>query len=142
MDVRPATPRAVDPVIKGRLEIPRDPRFASVARAWIVNTLTGWDIPEEVCDTAELLVSELFGNACLHVAGPGPATITAALWLGSIRITVSDPGTDITTVRPADDGSDEHNRGLYLLDVLAASHGVERTSTGKSVWFELAGGAP
>jgi anti-sigma regulatory factor (Ser/Thr protein kinase) len=112
--------------------LPRTRPAVSGARRWLADTLTAWNVSGEQLDDAVLALSEVLTNSIEHAAGDQPATITAALWHGHLRITVSDPDPE---TRPADD-DDEHGRGLLIVRALTTRYGVTRTAAGKVVWFE------
>lgn len=69
-------------------------RTDSVARARRLtrNRLTCWDFSEDVCDTALLIVSELFTNAVVHTAGDHIACELRDD-RGQLRIAIQDQGT-------------------------------------------------
>jgi anti-sigma regulatory factor (Ser/Thr protein kinase) len=85
-------------------------------------------------ENAELLASELVTNAVVH----GRSTVRVGMVLSdrTLRVSVSDSDTNPPTVRRAG-ASDEHGRGMYLVEVLSRRWGVDTTARGKSVWFEL-----
>jgi anti-sigma regulatory factor (Ser/Thr protein kinase) len=93
-------------------------------------------VAESACDNARLLVSELVTNCVQHghLAADAPVRIRAYLSDGVLRVEVRDPGQDGLVRRrkpiPAAGGY-----GLHLLDLLAASWGVN--TGGTQVWFEL-----
>lgn len=95
-------------------------------------------------ETAELLTSELVTNALVHT--DSDAVLTATVGPRGLRVEVRDFLGRKPTLRPAnaDDGTprdDTHGRGLVLVESLADKWGVRRHDVGKSVWFELNGGA-
>jgi anti-sigma regulatory factor (Ser/Thr protein kinase) len=114
------------------ISLPRTRPAVSGARHWLADTLTAWNIGGDQLDDAVLVLSEVFTNSVEHVAGDGNATVTAALWRGHLRITVSDPDPETRTAA----GDDEHGRGLQVVRALATRHGVTRTAGGKVVWAE------
>jgi hypothetical protein len=83
--------------------------------------------------TAELLVSELVGNALRHAAGPLCLTLE---WASDVRCLVSDGSSQPPRLTEAG-LEDEGGRGLALVDMLAARWGHEHGPVGKNVWFEL-----
>lgn len=102
--------------------------------------LAGW--PADARDVAVLLVSELVANAVTH--GAPPAAVSVSVWqqrgVSRIRVEVHDgaPGPVARPDRPAAD-SDEHGRGLQIVQALAAASGSGPVAgrTGKTSWFEL-----
>lgn len=115
------------------ISLPRERRLVTGARHWLADTLITWGLNDDQVDAAVLALSEVFTNAVEHAAGDGHSTITAALWHGHLRITVSDPDPE---TRPAVD-DDERGRGLAIVRALSTRHGTTRTAAaGKVVWFE------
>jgi anti-sigma regulatory factor (Ser/Thr protein kinase) len=117
------------------------------ARRFVVDGLTSWGRTDLV-DQAELVASELTGNAALHadahfmyltlVADDGP----------TVRIGVEDDGpVGVEAVQPLTlaategylDWSDQAatGRGLAIVAMLAKEWGVESTARGKRVWADL-----
>lgn len=107
-------------------------------------SLKQWGVPELV-DTTELLATELLTNALQHTGGG--AVLTATLLPGSdqrLRVEVRDSLARRPPPRPARQQPDEHGtsgRGLFLVEALADTWGVESQPPGKAVWFELAASA-
>jgi len=95
-------------------------------------------LPEHVCQTAELLVSELAGNAVRHADGPEIVVAVEQaddrLWVG-----VTDTGRERPVLR-SPTVTDVHGRGLQVVAAFADRWGARRSrATGaKTVWFELA----
>ncbi|OKI10218.1 ATP-binding protein [Streptomyces sp. CB02923] len=102
--------------------------------------LVGRGLPY-IADDAELVVSELVTNAVMHSGG---RKITVALTLrdGCLRITVGDgtPGNTALPTPPED--ADEHGRGLFLVQSIAAGQkgawGI--SGNGATTWCDLAVG--
>lgn len=114
------------------ISLPRTRPAVAGARRWLTDTLTAWCVDVDQIDDAVLALSEVVTNAVVHAAGDGHSTLTAALWHGHLRITVSDPDPEVH----AASGDDERGRGLAVVAALTMRHGVTRTATGKVVWFE------
>lgn len=87
-----------------------------------------------------LLVSEVVSNAVRHSPAPAeePVGLDATFGPRMIRVTVTDAG-DGFTPRQRDPASAHDGYGLYLLEKVAESWGVESCGDTK-VWFELARG--
>lgn len=109
--------------------------MVSVARKFIRQTLLLWEIDGEHIDGAVLLTSELMSNAVLHARTDVRITVQARED-GTLRVEAADenPRMPLTTSPPEDAQS---GRGLWLVETLASSWGIDRTDGGKSVWFEL-----
>ncbi len=119
---------------------PGSPDQAAVARRWFADWL-GAGHP--AADTAVLLLSEVFSNACLHSrsAGPGGTVDVVAEEAGRIvRVEVVDGGggsASLTAGDPTDYA--ESGRGLWLLDLLAKEWGWRSLSDGRlGVGFSVA----
>lgn len=109
---------------------PADPVGARAARRFARQAL--WDLGP-VGEVAELLVSELATNVIRHAATPFTVDVSAG---DPVRVVVSDGvAVDLRATPTPDDATS--GRGLLILDALAHRWGVERTESGKEVWFEL-----
>ncbi|MFE7208972.1 ATP-binding protein [Streptomyces sp. NPDC057611] len=120
---------------------PRDARSVGRARLLLREQATSWKLPDEVTETAMLLLSELMTNAYRHAKAPG-REIRARCVLseeGRLRISVTDANDTLPAPREAS-LEDESGRGLTLVETLADDWGAEHREAGigKSVWFELA----
>jgi anti-sigma regulatory factor (Ser/Thr protein kinase) len=111
------------------------PRPAAVARSrrLVRQTLADWSLPE-LCDTAELLVTELVTNAIRYATDPIELRL---LHTSTLLCEVRDNDHYLPILLEADD-LDENGRGLFLVSRLAQRWGSSRTAHGKVVWFELA----
>ncbi|MFI1419699.1 ATP-binding protein [Streptomyces sp. NPDC020731] len=110
------------------------------ARALFREQAASRELPQDVTDTAELLLSELMTNAYRHAKGSVGREIRARCVLtdARLRITVTDADATLptpTTARP----DDESGRGLALVATPADDRGAQRREcgVGKEVWFEL-----
>ena len=125
-------------------ELPGDPAFCPDLRGRIRRSLTGF--PHAAAD-AELVVAELFANACRHsLSGDGgKVTVTlAGRRTGLVLVTVTDQGPRpdpatgrprIPQTRPLDGTLATGGRGLRLVAALATDWGHWRTDTGgHAVW--------
>ena len=89
-----------------------------------------------VCETVELLVSEVATNALVH--GAGDVRVDVRTQGGSVRIEVSDDSPAVPV--PRDAGLDgESGRGMALVAALSDDWGTEPRAGGKTVWFEVRG---
>lgn len=111
--------------------------------------LAAWG-QHDLLDEATLCVSELAGNAALH-----SSSVFMHVGLGLhgdvVRVSVEDDGAvppQAVTPRPSFPDPDDPaelrledeattGRGLAIVSILASDWGVERTQSGKRVWFEL-----
>jgi anti-sigma regulatory factor (Ser/Thr protein kinase) len=89
-----------------------------------------------LADDAELLTSEIVGNAVEHVGTP--LTVVATCDALRLWIQVLDGGrSPMTPTYGPSDFTAEHGRGLHIVDAIAGAWGVSPLATGKSVWFCL-----
>ena len=116
-----------------RSDFEPDLRSGSRARRFVSEALERWDCAQAL-DTVQLLVSELVTNAVVH-AGSRPK-VAVLLLPSSVRVEVADEAPEGLAPRTASD-TDESGRGLFLLDEMSSSWGVEVTPEGKTVWFEV-----
>lgn len=119
-----------------RTRLPTGTMAVPVARRFATETLRGWRFPTETIEIAELVVSELVGNAVEH--GDGAAELTMTLRESTVRVAVLDRNPAMPTVMTPTPVDDRH-RGLLIVSALTSAWGTERTAAGKSVWAELAG---
>lgn len=119
------------------------PSSAGVARRELGADLADWGLPAAVVDDAELIVSELIGNA-VRYARPLPGNVLRVAWAveaGCLVLKVTDGGSP-QAPRFRDAGpSDVRGRGLAIVDALARKWGVDRYENGvgpvSTVWAEL-----
>ncbi|MFE1201878.1 ATP-binding protein [Streptomyces sp. NPDC058762] len=120
--------------------LPRHARSVSRARALFREQAASWNLPQDVTDTAELLLSELMTNAYRHAKAPAGREIRARCTLidNCLRITVTDANNTLPTPGTACPDA-ESGRGLALVVALADDWGAQRRECGigKEVWFEL-----
>ncbi|GII64408.1 hypothetical protein Skr01_44930 [Sphaerisporangium krabiense] len=119
----------------GVTELIGTPESASRARAYVREKL-GADHP--ALDDVTLLVSEVVTNAVVHSDSRNGGRITLALadFHGFIRVDVVDAGGGAIR-RAHDDPFAERGRGLLLLETLAHRWNVHKTSTERTVWFDV-----
>ncbi|MGC5564989.1 ATP-binding protein [Streptomyces sp. FR-108] len=115
--------------------IPHDPRAVGICRRTVRDILTSHHLPG-LMEPAELLASELLGNAIRHTKGPAALKIRrsgSTLRLGAWDTDPTPPGA-----RRQDIGSVE-GRGLHLVHAYADDWGWFQVNgtAGKYVWCEL-----
>lgn len=101
-----------------------------------------YGLAQQVTDTAELLTSELVGNAVLHA--DSAVYVRARAREGVLRVSVWDNHPELPEPL-AVTSSDTFGRGLFLVRHLSRSWGRYPlgptahcgTAEGKVVWFEL-----
>jgi anti-sigma regulatory factor (Ser/Thr protein kinase) len=130
---------ASDPTELG-LVLDRTVQAPALARYAIADRCERLGVDGSLAQSLILLVSEVVSNAVRHspAAPDEPVGLDATFGQRSIRVTVTDAG-DGFTPRPRDPTSSHDGYGLYLLEKVAASWGVESCGDTK-VWFELARG--
>ena len=113
-------------------------RAAAAAREALLNG--NGMLPDGIRDDVLLLVSELVTNAVRH-AGAGPDRPLHLQLLRGPRwvvVTVVDEGPGFTWHPGPPAGNESGGWGLFLVDQIADSWGVECTASGTRVWFEIA----
>ncbi len=119
------------------LRLARDARAPAQARAAVSAWCEPLALPGARLQAIVLLVSELVSNAVLHSKAPSGSDVTLAARLQgeAMRVSVSDAGEGFEP-RPRDPGRLSDGYGLFLLDRIASSWGVDAGGTTR-VWFEL-----
>ncbi|MEU3343464.1 ATP-binding protein [Streptomyces sp. NPDC006700] len=122
---------------------PRDARSVGRARLLLREQAASWKVPDDVTETAVLLLSELMTNAYRHAKAPGREIRARCVRSeeGRLRVSVTDANDTLPAPREASP-EDESGRGLALVEALADDWGAEHRpgGLGKTVWFELAPG--
>lgn len=117
------------------LDLPHDLSSVATARRFVEQRLAEWGIAG-LSDDAQLVVSELAANALTHAGSSYRLRLSATPM--ALRIEVDDAGAGTPEPQPLTE-TEEHGRGLHLVDALAASWGMESgDGGGKRVWAELA----
>ncbi|MCX4906035.1 ATP-binding protein [Streptomyces sp. NBC_00878] len=131
-------PAAAPQDIEWRL--PRHARSVSRARTLLREQATSWKLPDDVTETAVLLLSELMTNAYRHAKVSPGREIWARCVLDAdrLRVSVTDASETYPAPRQASP-DDESGRGLSLVVALADKWGanLRDCGIGKTVWFEL-----
>ncbi|MFI1733383.1 SpoIIE family protein phosphatase [Streptomyces acidicola] len=123
----------IEPEDVAEWRLARDPAEVGRARAAVREQLHVWGLSTLV-DTAETLVSELVTNAVRHADG---RRVALRLVRGdTLLCEVDDDDPTLPTLLSAGP-ADEFGRGMRVVSTLAREWGTSRTSTGKTVWFEL-----
>ena len=126
----------LDPAeVEGRVRtwLPAEPQAAGGARRAVrALLLTAGLVPED----AELLVSELVGNAVRHASG-ADILLRASLDDGLLRVEVQDSSPRVPALPEPPDWASEGGRGLLLVERIADRWGAELVPGGKRLWFEL-----
>jgi len=123
----------------GGFELPAHATAVAQAREMVRGQVRSWGLPEEVCRTAQLVVSEFFTNAVVHTDS---CRVRCRLQVREqrLRIEVCDEGAECEEVTPRQATSDDVNgRGLQLVNAVSETWGVrsEESASGRVVWAEL-----
>jgi anti-sigma regulatory factor (Ser/Thr protein kinase) len=113
--------------------LPLDVAEVRRARAAVREQLHAWGLAR-LADNAELMVGELVTNAVRH---SHRRPVELRLVRGdTLLCEVDDDDHELPTLLSAGPG-DLKGRGLRVVSTLAREWGANRTTSGKSVWFEL-----
>lgn len=128
-------------------QLPAHAESVSRARQLTLDRLTTWDVDEETCETAVLVVSELVTNAIVHAAGDH-VICEIRRGRGTLWIAVEDQGYGPTGPQlhrtEVGESEGEGGRGLFLVDSICSGWGTHDTAgygPGRAVWAELPDGA-
>ncbi|MEU0442790.1 ATP-binding protein [Streptomyces sp. NPDC006186] len=120
-----------------RFELAAHPGSPAQARRLTRARLTGWEVCEDTCDTAALVISELVTNAIVHTAS---SVVVCELHDHDdlVRIAVRDEGCAPGQPNAAGQrAEEEQGRGLLLVDALCQAWGAHENGPGLLVWAEL-----
>jgi serine/threonine-protein kinase RsbW len=117
-----------------RLELPRDPRSAGLARRFVDRQLSDRRLSEQVVETALLISSELATNAYKH--GDGKIELRLRLFDDRIRIEVIDEGRGQAPAVREQSADAVGGWGLQIVEQVALQWGVFEGTT--HVWADLA----
>jgi anti-sigma regulatory factor (Ser/Thr protein kinase) len=117
------------------LRLPPEPIAPILARAAVAAIGSG--LPGSVVSDAELLTSEVVSNAVKHAdLDPSQEIVLRVVMDERLRVEVADPGPPFEADLRRQ-SSDTSGWGLFLIEEIAMSWGVEPEGIGKKVWFEL-----
>jgi serine/threonine-protein kinase RsbW len=123
------------------LRVPWKQTSGRAARYALVASLRELDVDSTVVDEAEIVVSELVGNAVRH-AKPLPDGTIRVAWTvraGVVEVEVTDGGGP-TVPKPAPRSLlAVQGRGLRIVRGLAHEWGVHEDRAGRTVWVSLGG---
>lgn len=91
-------------------------------------------VPADVRDNITLVVSELVTNAIEHARTP--VTLRLAVAEDRVRVEVADSSAILPAVVDLVNDS-EGGRGLRIVEEVTDAWGIESSSNGKLVWFEV-----
>ncbi|RKS77872.1 serine phosphatase RsbU (regulator of sigma subunit) [Motilibacter peucedani] len=124
-------------VKEAHLELAPDMRSVGEARDYLRTTLDAWEIPQDVEDSAELIVSELVTNALLHTGAPAVLVLRYDTGGELLALGVEDTSTRHPQPRELSDDS-LTGRGMFIVEALAERWWVAPAGDGKTVWADLA----
>ena len=116
-----------------RLAVPHDESGPAQARAAVTSDAAALGL-DELSDDVALLVSEMVTNAVRHAAPP--VRLEVEVTDTEVVVAVCDGTPSLPVVREAPDDA-EGGRGMMLVDLLTADHGVRSQPPGKTVWARL-----
>jgi len=118
--------------LTARFDLPLGPQALGVARHAVRPMLHGWGFRDsDWLNDAELVVSELVGNAVRH----GGGCLSVDLQAHQEHVTVG--AADGSAVVPRRREADEGGRGLLIIEALSTRWGVHDHQGGKRVWVQL-----
>ena len=111
------------------------------ARQWALDhaDALGYGPTSTLVDNLELIVAELVTNAVKYAQGPVHLTLSREC-SGELRLVVRDnhateKSTPAMVLHDSTEAADKtHGRGLWIVQQLSTSWGVERSGTGHLVW--------
>jgi DNA-binding response OmpR family regulator len=119
---------------RAALGLPRDLTSVRLARHFVRDQIRQWGL-DGILDDALLVTSELSANAITHAESDCEIRLT--LSAASLRIDVGDGGVGTPEPQPPS-ATEEHGRGLVLVDAVASAWGLDvMPGAGKVVWAEL-----
>jgi len=123
-----------EPGQQAELSLPQDPSSVRTARRFVADRLEEWGL-DTLLDDALLVTSELAANAIMHAESE--CVIRVSLTESTLRIDVLDSGAGTPEPQPRS-FTEEHGRGLVLVDAVTAAWGLDMVpGDGKVVWAEL-----
>lgn len=123
------------------LSMPARSEYVRTCRQFIASLLHGWGVPQDVEDSAVLVVDELAANAAEH--GHADMTVLVALGAGGLLVQVADFGAQAGhQAQGTEADADEHGRGMEIVEALAHSVDLRQTARGRTVGVVLPLPAP
>jgi serine/threonine-protein kinase RsbW len=128
------------------LRLAHDPRAAREARARLRADLQSREVPTSVIDDAEIVLSELVGNAVrhAHAAAGGTVLVQWRVRGDLLDLEVTDGGGGEAPVRRPDteavDEISSSGRGLTIVAAMCRSWGVVDSGAGRTVWASIVQG--
>lgn len=106
------------------------------ARTHVRRVCERWSVDPEVCEAAEIVVTELVTNAVEHA--DSRSVVEVERRSGSFRMRVRDFDTTSLPEAVLPPPSSARGRGLAMVAAVSREWGVHHHSDGKTVWAEMA----
>lgn len=119
--------------------LPFVPTSARLARMHVAVVLRQFLVTQEIVDDAQMVVSELVGNALRHARPLPPGTINVGLDVAdvSVRVFVVDGGSATLPTLLSPPPLSLGGRGLSIVRTLTRQWGVQETRKGNTVFGVL-----
>ena len=111
-----------------------EPSSSRAARRFVADFCAREGIVGDPVDTLLLLTAEVVTNAVVYGRSDVVLSITPSP--RRVRVSVGDENTRLPQRRESDPDA-LNGRGLVLVEALAERHGVDVSSLGKTVWFDV-----
>ncbi|MCZ4118682.1 MULTISPECIES: ATP-binding protein [unclassified Streptomyces] len=118
------------------LHMATSPEHLRRMRAQVFQSVTATCHDEQVASDAQLVASELVGNAAALCGPWAPVVVTVRRSEHNVHVRVHDPLDDRAPARTGalpDNAQAESGRGLWIVDALAPGWTVQRTPLGKQI---------
>ncbi|GHJ33197.1 MULTISPECIES: ATP-binding protein [Streptomyces] len=122
-----------------RFQLPATGTSVAIARHRVRSRVPEWGFQEDVCDAAELVMSELFTNALVHTGSEQILCVLRAHERRMLYVEVADQGGGPAVPTPRVAGlEDESGRGLALVRALVDAWGDRPgVNGGRVVWAQM-----
>lgn len=123
------------------LRVPHVPASVPRTRRAVVEDLTAQGLDGDIVDEAEIVVSELLGNAVRHGRSLSDGTVRVQWQVkaGVVELDVTDGGGGPTPKPQQPSAYATSGRGLRIVRSLAHEWGVLDEDRGRTVWVCLGG---
>ena len=121
---------------RASIDVPATAHGPAAARRVVSALLPAWELPE-LCDDAELVVSELVTNAYRHAPGTDSFELELVRRDDGVRIALADGNSVRPVIAELASDNQPTGRGMALVAALATRWGAEDHHGGKRVWVDL-----
>lgn len=123
--------------LRASIDVPASVQGPAAARRVVAALLLVWELPD-LCDDAELVVSELVTNAYRHAPGTASFELELVRQEAGVRIALADGNAIRPVVAELKADHQPSGRGMAIVARLAARWGAEdHHAGGKRVWVDL-----